>query len=256
MTNGGHPASWWAQFLTATDRFDGASVTEGLSDAIMPKITSRLLRREAELAAEVQVRHLNKPASTELGERAGQAVDRLEATVERLEERAADDSGLVEAYALIEVLRGRYAEGAAAAEKFAGTMPLLKVIIEGLRLERFDMGLAMRLVAAGQPPAAAVRSGQVVGKYGWWPDWLLGVVTERALAGTLDAATIKALDQCAYADLSPWQARIARRLLGHDEELIEATAQRLESLGAMGAAGKLRDGDLMAVALAARMVPI
>ncbi|WP_250002719.1 hypothetical protein [Actinoplanes sp. M2I2] len=256
MKHAGHPASWWAQFLDATERFDVASVTEGLSDEIMPKISSRLLRREAELAADVMVRHLHKPSSSELSERAGRAVDRLEATVQRLSERAADEEGLVEAYALLHVLRGRYPEAAAEAEKFVGTMPLLKVFVEGMRLERFDMSLAMRLVGAGQTPAAAVRSGLVVGKYGWWPDWLLGVVTERALAGTLDAATIKALDQCAYADLSPWQAKIARRLLGGDEELIEATAQRLESLGAIGAAGKLRDGDLTAVALAARMVPI
>jgi hypothetical protein len=251
-----HPASWWSQFLDATERFDGASVTEGLSDEIMPKITSRLLRREAELAADVMVRHLQRPASSELSERAGRAVDRLEATVDRLRERAADEEGLDEAYALLDVLRGRYAEGASAAERFVGTMPLLRVFVEGMRLERFDMGLAMRLIGAGQTPAAAVRSGLAVGKYGWWPDWLLGVVTERALQGTLDAATITALDQCAYADLSPWQARIARRLLGGEDELVEATAQRLESLGAVAAAGKLRGGDLTAVALAARMVPI
>ncbi|MCO8271157.1 hypothetical protein M1L60_11190 [Actinoplanes sp. TRM 88003] len=251
-----HPPSWWAQFLNATERFDGASVTEGLSDEIMPKITSRLLRREAEIAAEWRVRHLNRPAGGELLERSDKAVDRLEATVARLSERAADEEGLAEAYALLDVLRGRYPEGAAGIEPFAGTMPLLRVFVEGMRLERFDMGLAMRLIGAGQTPAAAVRSGLAVGKYGWWPDWLLGVVTERALAGTLDAATITALDQCAYADLSPWQARIARRLLGREEELVEATAQRLESLGAVAAAGKLRGGDLTAVALAARMVPI
>jgi hypothetical protein len=256
MNSSRHPASWWAQFLTASERFDGASVTEGLSDEIMPKITSRLLRREAEIAADVMVRHLNRPVSDELRERAGHAVDRLEATVKRLSERAADEEDLVEAYALLDVLRGRFAEGAAAAEPFVGTMPLLRVFVEGMRLERFDMDLAMRLIGAGQTPAAAVQSGLVVGKYGWWPDWLLGVVTERALAGTLDAATITALDQCAYADLSPWQARIARRLLSGEDELVEATAQRLESLGAVAAASKLRDGDLNAVALAARMVPI
>ena len=256
MNSSRHPASWWTEFLTATERFDGASVTEGLSDEISPKITSRLLRREAEIAADVMVRHLNRPASDELRERAGRAVDRLEATVKRLSERAAEEEDLVEVYALLEVLRGRYAEGAAAAEPFVGTMPLLRVFVESMRLERFDTGLAMRLIGAGQTPAVAVRSGLAVGKYGWWPDWLLGVVTERAIAGTLDDATITALDQCAYADLTPWQARIARRLLSGDDELIEATAQRLESQGEVAEAGKLRDGDLTAVALAARMVPI
>ncbi|MGK5681995.1 hypothetical protein [Actinoplanes sp. URMC 104] len=252
----GHPASWWAQFLNASDRFDVASVTEGLSDAIIPKISSRLLRREAELAADAVVRHLSKPASVEASERAGKAVDRLEATVERLDERATAEPGLDEAYALCHALRGRYAEAASEAERFVGTMPLLKVFVECLRLERFDMALAMRLVNAGQNPETAVRSGLAIGRYGWWPSWLLSVVTERALAGTLDQATITALDQCAYAELTPTQARVARRLLGGDEELVEATAQRLESLGAYAAAGKLRDGDLTAVALAARMVPL
>ncbi|MBM2621349.1 hypothetical protein JIG36_38190 [Actinoplanes sp. LDG1-06] len=252
----GHAAAWWEKFLDVSDRFDAASVAENLSDAIIPKISSRLLRREAELAADVVVRHLNKPASGELSERAGRAVDRLEATVERLDQRAADDSGIAETYALCHVLRGRFAEGAAEAEQFIGTAPILQAFVTALRLERFDMTLATRLMRAGQSPEVAVQAGLIVGKYAWWPDWLITIVSERALAGTLDAATITALDQCAYAELTPTQARVARRLLSGDEQLIEATAQRLESLGAFGAAGKLRGGDLMAVALAARMVPL
>ncbi|MBU2668463.1 hypothetical protein KOI35_33615 [Actinoplanes bogorensis] len=256
QTGRGRPASWWAQLIEATDRFDAASVTEGLADAIIPKITSRLLRREAELAADVVVRHLNKPANDELSERAGKAVDRLVATVERLDRSETAEGGIDEAYALCDALQGRYADAAAAAEQFIGTAPLLEAFVAALRLERFDMALAMRLMRAGQNPGAAVQSGLAVGKYAWWPTWLLEIVTERALAGRLDAATIAALDQCAYAELSATQARVARRMLNGDAPLIEATAQRLESMNARTAAQKLRGGDLMAVALAARMVPL
>ena len=250
------PADWWSQLMGASDRFDTASVTEGLSDEIIPRIPSRLLRREAELAADAVVRHLSRPAATELASKAAQAVDRMEATVARLDERASTEGGLDEAYALCLVLRGSYAQGLAAAARFAGTAPLLTVVVEGLRLERFDMGLALRLMRAGQSPSAAVRSGLAVGRYGWWPSWLLAIVSERALAGTLDEETIRALDRCAYADLSPAQARVARRLLAREPDLVESTAQRLESLGAVAAADQLRDGDLTAVALAARMVPL
>ncbi|HET6480766.1 MAG TPA: hypothetical protein VFG35_12110 [Actinoplanes sp.] len=251
-----HPATWWAQFLAVSDKFDTASVAEALADEITPRISSRLLRRESELAADTVVRHLSKPSNSELAERAVRAVERLVATVARLAERSTAEGGLAEAYALCAVLHGRYAEAAAAAEPFVGTEPLLRVFVAGLRLERFDMGLAVRLLSAGQSPEAAVRSGLAVGGYGWWPEWLLQVVGERALAGMLDAETIRALDQCAYADLSPTQARVARRLLGREVDLVEGTAQRLESLGALAAARKLRDGDLTAVALAARMVPL
>ncbi|WP_127506934.1 hypothetical protein [Actinoplanes solisilvae] len=252
----GHPPAWWAELLGAGDRFDAASVAEGLSDEIIPRITSRLLRREAELAADAVVRHLRRPAVAELSSRSAQAVDRLRATVARLDERASAGNGLDEAYALCLVLRGEYAEGTALASRFVPTAPLLKVVVEGLRLERFDKSLALRLMRAGQSPTAAVRSGLAVGRYGWWPSWLLTIVAERSLAGTLDEPAIRALDQCAYAELTPTQARVARRLLAGDADLVESTAQRLESLGAFAAAGKLRAGDLTAVALAARMVPL
>ena len=253
----GHPASWWAQFPDVSERFDAASVTEGLSDEIIPKIASPLLRREAEIAADVVVRHLNKPSSPELAGRAAKATARLVATLERLDDRAtADTLATTEAHALSLTLQGRYAEAAAEAERFLGTAPVLKVFVAALRLERFDTSLAMRLISAGQRPAAAVRSGLAVGKYGWWPSWLLKVVTERALAGSLDQETITALDQCAYAELSPAQARVARRLLSGDEMMIDASAQRLEGLGETAAAAKLREGDITAVALAARLIPL
>jgi hypothetical protein len=253
----GHPSTWWAQFAEVSDRFDDALVTEGLSDEIIPKIGSPLLRREAEIAAEVVVRHLNKRTSPELAERARKATERLVATVQRLEERATtDDAGTTEAYALCHALAGRYAEAASEIEPIVGITPLLRVFVNALRLERFDPALTLRLLKAGQRPDMAVRSGLAIGKYGWWPSWLLKVVTERALAGTLDEQTITALDQCAYADLSPAQARVARRLLTGDEMLIAASAERLEGLGEPQAAAKLREGDLTAVALAARLIPI
>ena len=253
----GHPASWWAQFPEVSDRFDAASVTEGLSDEIIPKIASPLLRREAEIAADIVVRHRSKPSSPELAERASKATARLMATLARLDDRATgDDSATGEAHALSLTLQGRYAEAAAEAERFLGTAPVLKVFVTALRLERFDTSLAMRLISAGQRPAAAVQSGLAVGKYGWWPTWLLKVVTDRALAGKLDDETIAALDQCAYAELSPAQARVARRLLSGDQMLIDASAQRLGGLGETVAATKLREGDLTAVALAARLIPL
>jgi len=252
-----HPASWWAQFPDVSGSFDAALVTEGISDLIIPKIPSPLLRREAEIAADVVVRHLAKPSSPELAERAAKQIKRLLATVERLAERSTgDDAGIAETYVVCHALRGDWDAAAAEAEPFVGTHPLLRVFVGALRLERFDTALAVRLLRAGQGPAAAVKAGLMVGKYGWWPDWLLKIVTERALAGTLDQATITALDRCAYAELSPAQAKMARRLLNGDQALIDASAYRLEALGEPRGAAKLREGDLTAVALAARLIPL
>jgi hypothetical protein len=252
-----HPATWWAEFLKVTDRLDAASVTEGISDAIAARIPSPLLRREAQIAAEVVVRHLVKPANAELAERATQATDRLVATVERIAERhTGDESGTTEAHALCHALQGQWADAAAEAETFVGTYQLLKVFVGALRLEHFDEPLTVKLLRAGQGPGIAVQAGQLVGKYAWWPTWLLKIITERAVAGELDEATIAALDQCAYAELTPAQSNMARRLLAGDEALIDASAHRLETLGEGEAATRLRSGDFSAVALAARMIPV
>lgn len=253
----GHPASWWAQLPEAAERFDDATAAEGLSDLITAKIPSPLLRREAQIAADLVVRHLSKPASAELAERAAKATERLVCTVERLGERqAGDNSGTCEAHALCHALQGRWADAAAEAEPFVGAQALLRVFVGALRLEHFDQALAVRLLGAGQGPGAAVRAAQMIGRHGWWPGWLLKIVNERAQAGTLDEETVTALDQCAYAELSPAQARMAVRLLNGDEALIASAAERLESLGEADAAVKLREGDLTAVALAARSVPL
>ena len=251
-----HPASWWAQFQEASERFDAAYLTEGLGDLINAKIAAPLLRREAEIATDVAVRHLNKPQSQELAERAGKSVERLLATVERLEERSGEALSLVEAHAICHLLAGRYGEAAHAAEEFLKTQQILRIFVGAMRMERFDGELAVKMLAAGHEPAAAMHSGIVVGKYSWWPSWLVKVVTERAMDGRLDEETVGALDKCAYAELSPAQSRIARRLLSGEDALIDASAVRLESLGETEAAQKLRQGDLTAVALAARLIPV
>ncbi|GIF01412.1 hypothetical protein [Paractinoplanes rishiriensis] len=254
----GHGVSWWAELPDVSDRFDAATVTEGLSDLIAPRIPAPLLRREAQIAADVVVRHLNKPNSIELAERSAKAVERLVATVDRIAERhtADDDSGTTAAHALCHALQGRWADAAAEVEAEVGTQPLLRVFVAALRLEQFDEALTVRLLRAGQNPGTAVQAGRVVGKHGWWPNWLLKIVNDRAMAGTLDEDTINALDNCAYAELSPAQSKIASRLLNGDEALIDTSAQRLEALGDPGAAEKLRAGDLTAVALAARALPL
>ncbi|AEV86245.1 hypothetical protein ACWT_5228 [Actinoplanes sp. SE50] len=251
-----HPASWWDQFQQASDKFDLAILTESLGDEIAPKISSPLLRREAEIALEVMVRHLNKPASEELAERATKGVQRLVETVARLQERSGDGFELREAQALIHLLEGKTGDAASEAEEFLKSQVILRAFVAALRLERFDSTLAVKLLAAGHDPAAALHSGQVIGKYAWWPSWLLKVVTERAMAGTLDEDTVAALDRCAYAELSPAQARMARRLLDGEEALIDASSVRLEALGEVDSAEKLRKGDLTMVALAARLIPI
>jgi hypothetical protein len=252
-----HPASWWSQFQDVTDRFDAASVTEVLADEIIPKISNPLLRREAEIATEVVVRHLNKISSPELAERAAKSTARLIATVERLNERAtSEDLATGETAALVHVLQGRYADAASEAEPFVGTVPLIKAFVAALRLEYFDVALTVKLIGAGQGPSSAVQTGLAIGRYGWWPDWLLKIVADRAMAGKLDKETIAALDRCAYAELSPAQSRIASRILNGDQNMIEASANRLEDLGEQDAANKLRQGDLTAVALAARLIPL
>src|SRR5882724_7615996 len=112
-----HPASWWAQFEEGAERFDAASVTEALGQVIIPSIRSALLRREAEIAADRVLAHLNKPANPALAERAETTIARLGHTVERLNERAmGDDAGTDGAYALCLVLQGRWAEAAAVLE--------------------------------------------------------------------------------------------------------------------------------------------
>jgi hypothetical protein len=252
-----HPESWWAEFGEESDKFDIASATEELADVIIPKIPSFLLRREAEIAAGAVLHHLNKRSSPERAERAAAATIRLGLTVERINARSVgDDTGTAAAFTLCHLLRGRWQLAAAEAEPLVGTGPLLKAFIAALRLETFGAELVRRLLNAGYSPAPAVRWSGSLGRYGWWPSWLRDVVTERVLAGSLDNETVAALKECAFAELSPTQARMARRLINAEPQLVEATATRLETLGEHPAAVRLRRGDVSTVAFAARLIPV
>ncbi|GIF21778.1 hypothetical protein BJ973_004773 [Actinoplanes tereljensis] len=252
-----HPVSWWAEFEQNCERFDAASVTEALADVIVPAIPSLLLRREADHSADMVLRHLNRPASEERAERATLATVRLAATVARIDERSiGEDTGTAAAHALCLILTGDWARAAAAMESVIGTGPLLKAFVSALHLESFGAEIALRLLNADHSPAVAVRSSQALGRYSWWPKWLQEIVSERVLAGTLDNETVAALKQCAFAGLTPTQARMAKRLLNADQQLVEATASRLENLGEHPAAARLRDGCVATVAFAARLIPV
>jgi hypothetical protein len=249
-----HSEQWWARFLQESEKFDEPYLVEALGDLIAPRILAPLLRREVELATGVVVRSLERPANAELAGQATAAGARLVTTIERITERSTNTAGLDEAGVMSLALAGRYPAAAAAAEPVVGAAPLMTLFVTALRLEKFDIPLTMRLLDAGQSPEQAMRSGRLIGRYRWWPAWLLRVTTERALAGTLDEDFIAALDNCAYASLSSLQAHLARRLLSGDQKLIADAARRLEGLGEHDVAGKLLAGDLNTVALAARLM--
>ncbi|MET8151981.1 hypothetical protein ACIBSW_09205 [Actinoplanes sp. NPDC049668] len=252
---GRHQEQWWAQFLEASDHFDAAYLVEGIGDLLTPHIGYPLLRREVELAVASVVRHLERPGITERAELAEKATERLARTLERMNDSATGaEISTAEAATVALALRGEYAAAAAGAEPVVGTAKLQKLFVTALRLERFDVPMALRLLEGGQQPAEAVRSGHLLGKYGWWPSWLLRVVTERALAGHLDQETVVALDRCAYAELTPLQANLARKLLSGNQDIIDTAAQRMVSLGEADAAAALREGDINAVALTARLI--
>lgn len=253
----GHAEQWWAQFLDAADTYDRALILEGLADLVGPRIQAPLLRREVKNATDVVIRHFERPTLAERAEAAADAIDRLARTLARIEERSTGSAiATEEAGIVLTACRGEFAAAAAAAEPLVGTAHLQRMFVTSLRFERFDIPLTLRLLDGGQSPSEAVRSGHLIGRYSWWPNWLLRVVTERALAGTLDESTIDALDKCAYAELTPTQALLARKLLSGNTGLLDTAAERLHSLGEPEAATRLREGDLTAVALAARLVPL
>src|SRR4051794_4222112 len=181
-----HDAAWWGQFAEVSDRFDAAVLVEGLGELIEPRVTAPLLRREVQLATEWVVKHLNRPKSAELTANAEAAVKRLAETLHRIDDRSGGGVSTAEAAALCLALQGRLAEAAEAAERFLGTAPLLRLFVTALRMEYFDIPLATRLLESGKSPQQAVGAAMLVGRYSWWPAWLLRVVTQRALAGTLD----------------------------------------------------------------------
>src|SRR5690348_7838441 len=201
-----HPATWWAEFEEHADHFDRASVTEALADSIVPRIPAMLLRREAEIAVDTVLRHLNKPGSRSLAERAEDATARLVATVNRIAERSTTEARTAEAWAVGRLLQGAWAEAAALIEPMAGTPLLIRAVVDALRLDSFEADLAVQLLKAGHSPAAAILAARSVGQYSWWPSWMLSVVTERAVSGTLTDEVVAALRTCAFAELSPAQA--------------------------------------------------
>lgn len=263
MANGGtaqasrlHPEQWWSLFPELSERFDAAYLLEGLSDLIIPRIAGALLRREVDLVTATVIRHLNRPGNEVIAEQADTAVKRLVGTLDRFVDRSLSTTVTVEAEAMCHALSGRYAAAAQAAEPLVGTAKLQLLYVTAMRLEQFEIQLAIQLLNAGRSPQEAVRSGSLIGRYRWWPSWLMQVVTEKALAGTLDEETIAALDACAYASLNPLQAHLARQLLGGDPGLIMSAAQRLEGLGELDVAERLRHGDLSTVPLAARLMSV
>ncbi|MFI5932340.1 hypothetical protein [Actinoplanes sp. NPDC051494] len=249
-----HGEAWWAQFPEASDRFDRAYLLEGYGDLVSPRVQAPLLRREVKIALDTVIRYLERPSSEERAEYARDATERLNRTLRRIEDRSTGSAiSTTEAEMILLAMRGDYAAAAAAATPLVGAAKLQRLFVTALRLERFDIPLTLRLLDGGQTPHEAVRSGHLIGRYSWWPTWLLRVVTEKALDGTLDEDTVAALDRCAYAELSPTQAHLARKLLSGNQGLISTAAERLASLGETEAAARLRDGDLNAVALAARL---
>jgi hypothetical protein len=243
--------SWWARLIATSERFDAAHLVEELSVLLMPRIANRLVRREVELAVATVNRHLLRPGNEEFAEDADAGRERLANTMARLD---ADESELADALALALAVSGDYPAAAAAAEKILGTADVLDLVVTALRFEKFDTALAVRLLTGGRSPADAIRSGELVGRYQWWPRWLLDIATERALAGKLDENLVSALDACAYAPLSPSHTHIARRLLAGDPATVATAANNLDRLGEHQAAQALRGGDMSAVALATKLM--
>ncbi|GLY02975.1 MULTISPECIES: hypothetical protein [Actinoplanes] len=251
-----HDGEWWGQFETATGQFDAAILTTGLTEMMLPKILARLLQREADIAADMAIAYHNKPGSDALQDRHEKAGERLRETIDRLRSRDVDPDTLIEAEAVWLVIDGQYAAAAAAAEPWLGTLPLLRVFVSALRMEHLDINVTAQLLNSGATPAEAIHVGKIIGKYGWWPDWMRELVLERAMADTLDDALIAALDLCAFATLRPTQARLARSLLRGDQAATNRAVRTLQAIGETATAERLRDGDLTAVAFAARFASV
>jgi hypothetical protein len=246
-----HAMSWWAGLIATSERFDAAYLVEELAGLLSPRIANRLVRREVDLAVATVNRHLLRPANEEFAEDAAAGRERLANTLSRLD---VESTELADAAALSMAVSGDYPAAAAAAERLLGTSAVLDIVVPALRFEKFDAALAVRLLAAGRPPADAIRSGELIGRYQWWPAWLLDIATEQALAGRLAEDMVAALDACAYAPLTPAQTQVARRLLTGEPAALAAAATHLDRLGEHHAADQLRAGDLGAVALAAKLM--
>ncbi|MDR7273756.1 hypothetical protein [Catenuloplanes atrovinosus] len=248
-----HPVEWWAELLAASAQFDAPYFVEELTTALAPRITNPLVRREIELAAATVNRHLLRPLDEYLADDAQAARQRLRNTLDRVD---ADSTRLTEAWVINAAVGGDYPGAAAGAEPLLGAQPTLLLAMTALRLERFDTELAVNLLAAGRSPEEAIRYGGLVGRYAWWPKWLLEIGARRAMDGTLNEGVITALDACAFAKLTAAQTHIARKLLSGDERALRTAAEHLDTIGEATAAEELRNGDLTPVALAAKMMTL
>lgn len=246
-----HPVGWWAELLATSDHFDAPFFLEELTSALSPRVTNPLVRRELELAAAIVNRHLLRPLDVNLADDAEAARSRLRSTLDRVD---ADSTRLAEAWVINTAVSGDYPGAAAAGEPLLGGPAMLLLTMTALRFERFDTALAVNLLAAGRPPEEAIRYGALVGRYAWWPKWLLEIGTRRAMDGTLDEGVVAALDMCAFAKLTPAQTHIARKLLSGDTRALLTAADHLETIGEPAAATDLRGGDLTPVALAAKLM--
>jgi len=251
-----HPADWWRQFETASDKFDAAILTTGLTEMLLPKITSQLLQREADIAAGVAILYRNKPNSEGLRDRYDSARNRLRETIDRLAAREVDPAALVEAEVVLWVIDGDYARAAAEIEPRAGAVVLLRIFVSALRVAHLDVSVTAQLLNGGRTPAEAIFAGKIVGKYGYWPDWLRDLVVEHAMAGTLTDDYVAALDLCAFATLRSTQSRLARQLLRGEPAAVNSAARTLEAIGETEIAARLREGDVGAVAFAARFASV
>jgi len=223
------------------------SLLEELANALIPRIKNHLLRREVELAVATANRHLLRPDNAEYTEDAEAGQQRLRSTLERLDPN--DEADVIR-----HAVEDDYAAAAAGAERLIGTSTVLHTMVTALRFERFDIDLAVQLLAAGRPPVDAVRAAGMVGRYPWWPSWLLDLARERAMAGRLDDGLIAAMDACGYAPLNNAQTHLARKLLSGDPVALASAAEQLDRRGEHAAAESLRGGDLTAVALAAKLL--
>ncbi|WP_033342515.1 hypothetical protein [Catenuloplanes japonicus] len=246
-----HPVGWWAELLATTDRFDAPFFLEELTSALSPRVSNPLVRREVELAAATVNRHLLRPLDAHLADDAQAARSRLRGTLDRVD---ADSTRLAEAWVISSAVNGDYPGAASSAEPLLGAPSMLLLAMTALRFERFDTALAVDLLAAGRPPEEAIRYGALVGRYAWWPKWLLEIGTRRAMEGSLDEGVMAALDMCAFAKMTPAQTHIARKLLSGDARALRTAADHLENIGEPAAAADLRGGDLTPVALAAKLM--
>jgi hypothetical protein len=247
-----HTPEWWDGLLNVCGPFDEAVATERLAELILPRIPHRMLRREADLALNKVVLYLIK-RTPDLHATARKVAERLEVLLVKRRREDDDEPGMSEGEALCRLMRQEYGAAAAFAERTVDLDKLLQAVFAALRSTTLHVPITIELLKRGQEPELAVRAGLALGTYRWWPEWLRSVATDLALRGQLSQDIITALDRCAFAELNPIQARMARKLIDGDPELAGIAASRLVSLGKADAAAALLRGDLEAIGMASKL---